>query len=113
MADLLTDTNSLVQSGQNIVASSLAKANDSSIGSSVRDGLINSANGIQSILNDILKNNGLITAEQTNQLDEQIRLAKINLLQSQSQSTARNFALYVGLGVVVIGLLWYLTKEKN
>jgi hypothetical protein len=109
-----TDSNTLIQTANTVVSTSLAKANDTGIGASVRDGLINSANSIQSILNDILKNNGLITAEQTSALDEQVRLAKINLLKGQSQASARNLALYVGIGVVIIGVLWYLTsKEKN
>lgn len=113
MTDLKTDTTKLVEEAQVILTNTVNRASQSDIGGSIKNGLINSADNIQSILNDILKNNGLITNEQVNQLDEEIKLAKLKLLESKSQSTITNLAMYVGLGVVVLGVLWYFTSKEN
>jgi hypothetical protein len=113
MADLTTDTSKLLEDAKAILSNTLNRASQSDIGGSIKDGLINSADNIQSILNDILKNKGLITNEQVNQLDEQLKLAKLKLLESKSQSTITNLAMYVGIGVVVIGVLWFFTSKEN
>lgn len=113
MTDLTTDTSNLLAEAQAIVSNTLNRANQSDIGGSIKNGLISSADNIQSILNDVFKNNGLITNEQVNQLDEQIKLAKLKLLESKSQATITNLAMYVGIGVVVLGVLWYFTSKEN
>ena len=110
--DLQTNTTNLISTAQNVVSDSLNKANQSNLSTSIKDGLISSADSIQSLLNDVFKNNGLITDQQVNELDRQIELAKLKLLESESNKTANNFALYLGLGVVVIGLLWYFTSQN-
>ena len=111
--DLQTNTTNLISTAQNVVSDSLNKANQSNLSTSIKDGLISSADSIQSLLNDVFKNNGLITDQQVNELDRQIELAKLKLLESESNKTANNFGLYLGLGVVVIGLLWYFTSQKE
>jgi hypothetical protein len=113
MADLTTDTSNLLAEAQAIVTNTLNRANQSDIGGSIKDGLINSADNIQSILNKVLKNNGLITNEQVNQLDEEIKMAKLKLLEAKSKSTITNLAMYVGIGVVVLGVLWFFTSKEN
>jgi hypothetical protein len=113
MADLTTDTSNLLEEAKSIVTNTLNRANQSDIGGSIKDGLINSADNIQSILNNVLKNKGLITNEQVNQLDEEIKLAKLKLLEAKSKSTITNLAMYVGIGVVVLGVLWFFTSKEN
>ena len=84
MADLTTDTSKLLEEAQAILTNTINRASQSDIGGSIKNGLINSADNIQNILNDILKNRGLITNEQVNQLDEEIKLAKLKLLESKN-----------------------------
>jgi hypothetical protein len=113
MEDLTTDTSKLLEEAKVILSNTINRASQSDIGGSIKDGLINSADNIQSILNNVLKNKGLITNEQVNQLDEQIKLAKLKLLEAKSKSTITNLAMYVGIGVVVIGVLWFFTSKEN
>jgi|APGre2960657505_1045072.scaffolds.fasta_scaffold306900_1 hypothetical protein len=113
MSELTTDTTKLLDEAQAILSNTINRASQSDIGGSIKNGLINSADNIQSILNDIFKNNGLITNEQVNQLDEQIKLAKLKLLESKSKSTITNLGMYVGIGVVVLGVLWFFTSKEN
>ena len=94
--DLQTNTTNLISTAQNVVSDSLNKANQSNLSTSIKDGLISSADSIQSLLNDVFKNNGLITDQQVNELDRQIELAKLKLLESESNKTANNFGLYLG-----------------
>ena len=104
---------SILQDAQNILANLSAQVKNENIGGQLRDGLVASSNSIQSILNNVFTNNGVITKEQVNQLDEQIRVAKFQLLQSQSQKSILNLALFVGGIVVAIGVLWVLTKPSQ
>jgi hypothetical protein len=113
MEDLTTDTSKLLEEAKVILSNTINRANQSDIGGTIKDGLINSADNIQSILNNVLKNKGLITNEQVNQLDEQIKLAKLKLLEAKSKSTITNLAMYVGIGVVVLGVLWFFTSKEN
>ena len=113
MADLTTNTTDLLATAQSVATNTLNKASQTNLSSSVRDGLISSSSSIQSLLNDIFKNNGLITDQQVNELDRQIELAKLQLLQSESNKTTMSMAMVVGIGVVVVGLLWYFTSENN
>ena len=107
------DTNTLLQDAQNVVNSATNKATNGNIGASIRDGLVNSASSIQNILNDVFKNNGLVTQEQVNALDEQVKLAKVQLLQAESQKTTLSLALYIGIGIAIIGTLWYFTSKEK
>jgi hypothetical protein len=113
MADLTTDTSKLLEEAQAILTNTINRASQSDIAGSIKNGLINSADNIQNILNDILKNRGLITNEQVNQLDEEIKLAKLKLLESKSKATIANLGMYVGIGVVVLGVLWFFTSKEN
>ena len=113
MADLTKNTGDLLATAHTLVSNTLNRANQSNISTSLRDGLISSSNSIQSLLNDVFKNNGLITDQQVNELDRQVELAKLQLLETQSNNTVNNLALTLGIAVVVVGLLWYFTSEKN
>ena len=111
--DVKTNTNNLLSTAQEVLANTLNKANQSNLSTSIKDGLINSAGSIQSLLDDVFKNNGLITDVQINELDRQIELAKLKLLESESNKTSSNLAMYLGITVIVIGLLWYFTSQKE
>lgn len=113
MADLTKNTTDLLTTAQIVATNTLNRASQSNISTQVRDGLISSSNSIQSLLNDVFKNNGLITDQQVNELDRQVELAKLQLLQTQSNNTAKNLGLFLGIGVIIVGFLWYFTSEKK
>jgi len=81
MADIKKNTTDLVTSAQSVVVNLFQKANSSNISTSIKDGLLNSANSIQSLLDNVLLNNGLITDKQVNELDAQLEIAKLKLLE--------------------------------
>ena len=67
---------------------------------------------IQSAINKFLGNVGLVTQEEIDKIDEQLRLQKEKLLSEQSKKTKRNLITYSIIGIATIGLLWFLTKKK-
>ena len=91
--DVKTNTNNLLSTAQEVLANTLNKANQSNLSTSIKDGLINSAGSIQSLLDDVFKNNGLITDVQINELDRQIELAKLKLLESESNKTSFDISI--------------------
>lgn len=92
--------------------SSLQNASQTSQGlvGSLKDQLLSSVGGLQDTLNGLLQKGGVITDQQYNILDEQTRLLKLKTLEAESQATSQKFAIYVGVGVAVIGLVWYLSR---
>jgi hypothetical protein len=67
---------------------------------------------IQSILNGVLQNQGVITPDQKNQLDEQIRLAKVKLLEAETKKTFLRIGIVSGSLILGFGFLWYITRDK-
>jgi hypothetical protein len=111
--DVQTNTTDLINDAQNVLNNTLNRASQSDIGSALKDGLIESASSIQNILNEVFTNNGIMTTQQVDELDKQVELAKLKLLEAKSKSTIVNLAMYIGIGVAVVGVLWYFTSKEN
>ena len=60
-----------------------------------------------------LQNQGVVTQEQLNQLDEKTKQAKLKLLEAESQNTFVRYGLYVAAGIFGFGILWFLTRDKS
>jgi hypothetical protein len=67
---------------------------------------------IQDILNGVLANQGIITPDQKNQLDEQIRIAKVKLLEAETKKTFLRIGIVSGSLILGFGFLWYITRDK-
>ena len=111
--DVQTNTTDLINDAKNVLNNTLNRASQSDIGSALKDGLIESASSIQNILNEVFTNNGIMTTQQVDELDKQVELAKLKLLEAKSKSTILNLAMYIGIGVAVVGVLWYFTSKEN
>lgn len=111
--DVQNNTTDIINNAQNVLNNTLNRASQSDIGSALKDGLIESASSIQNILNEIFTNNGIMTTQQVDELDKQVELAKLKLLEAKSKSTIVNLAMYIGIGVAVVGVLWYFTSKEN
>ena len=67
---------------------------------------------IQDILNGVLANQGIITPDQKNQLDEQIRIAKVKLLEAETKKTFLRIGIVSGSLILGFVFLWYITRDK-
>jgi len=87
------------------------QVSDMKLGDKVVNEIYNQTDKIQSFINGLLTKSGIITDEEINQLDEQLRIQKQRLLEAESEQTKRNLILYGSLGLVAIGFLWFVTKK--
>lgn len=110
----LSDTlQSLIASGVQIAAYS-KKTADSNLSASetLKNQLYANAGKIQSLINNILEKGGIITEDEVNELDEQIRLSKLKVLEAEAKSSTTKYAIYVLLGLAAVGTIWYFTYKK-
>ena len=87
-------------------------ASQLTFGQAVKKELMNSSDAIQNILNNVFDNAGILTDEQAVQLDEEMRLAKKRLLESQQKLTIQRYSIIGGVGLISLAILWYLTRNK-
>jgi hypothetical protein len=88
------------------------EASDKKIGEKVLDEIAAQSEAIQSGINKLLGNIGIVTEKQLDEIDEQLRIQKEKLLSEESKKTKRNLITYSVLGIATIGLLWFLIKKK-
>ncbi len=86
-------------------------ASNSGIGTKIKDALYSSSTKIQDVLNKVFANKGIITQDQVDALDEQMRIAKLNLMAAESNETTRKTATYIVIGIAVLGTLYWLSKK--
>jgi len=102
-----------IQKAKDAANASTATADNSSLTDKIKNGLYDSANQIQSGLNALLEKGGLITQNEVDSLDSQIRDAKRKLLEAKSQETKNKLLTYTAIGVVIIGTFWIIIKAKQ
>lgn len=88
------------------------EASDKKIGEKILDEIYAQSETIQSSINKLLGNIGVVTQKELDELDEQLRLQKQKLLSEESKRTQRNLITYSLIGIATIGLLWFFTKKK-
>lgn len=110
----LSDTiQSLIASGLDIATNSKRVADSNASASDVlKNQLYANSSKIQGLINSILQKGGVVTENEIDELDEQIRLAKLKILEAEAKSSTRKYALYVIGGLAVVGVIWYFTYKK-
>jgi hypothetical protein len=111
----LTDNiKKLIESGIEAITLSKNTADSNKSTSDVlKNQLYENAEKVQSLINSVLEKGGVITPEEVDALDEQIRISKLKVLEAESKISSKRYATYVVLGLVVIGTIWYFTYKKK
>ncbi len=104
---------SLIEYGLQIASSSKSTA-DSGLSTSevLKNQLYANSSRIQGLINSILQRGGVVTESELDVLDEEIRLAKLKILEAESKSSNKKYAVYVIAGLAVVGAIWYFTYKK-
>jgi hypothetical protein len=89
-----------------------ATKNNISTSDAVKQQLYQNATKIQKLINGLLSKTGVVTQNEVDALDEEIRIAKLKLLEAESRSATTKYALYVIGGLAVVGIIWYFTYKK-
>lgn len=81
------------------------------IGGQLKDQLLASTSILQDTINNILAKGGVVSQDLYNKLDEQTRMLKLKTLEAESQDTTKKLSYIIGISVVGIGILWYLSRN--
>ena len=101
-----------IQARQAIETARQAAANSATT-KTIKDTLISSADKMQGLLNGVLSKAGILSQEEYNAFDEQLRQLKENAMNAEYKKSARSFAITAALLVSGLTLLWYITKKQK
>lgn len=78
----------------------------------IKDSLYQYTDEAQSLLNKLLSKTGIITDQEINELDEQLRNTKKKIELEKAEQTKRKFYIITAIVVVAFVGLWFITKKK-
>ena len=96
-----------------VAEQALEKAKQSNTSFSVGEALKKYSTQIQEGVNTVLSKGGVLAQEQLDQLDEQVRMAKLKMLQEESKNTFIKYGTYLGGALVVGALAWFFINKKT
>ena len=100
---------SILEEAKAIAEKAVEKSKQTNISQGIKDALLSSSKEIQNILNGVLA--GSLSQDQYNRLDEQMRIAKKNMLESETLEATKRFALYATFVVVLFGAIYFISKK--
>jgi sensor domain CHASE-containing protein len=86
--------------------------NNISTSDAIKQQLYQNSTNIQNLINKILSKSGVVTQSEVDALDEEVRMAKLKLLEAEAKSANTKYALYVVGGLAIVGAIWYFTYKK-
>jgi hypothetical protein len=95
-----------------IVSIQNATKNNISTSDAIKQQLYQNSTNIQNLINKMLSKTGVVTQNEVDALDEEVRMAKLKLLEAEAKSATTKYALYVIGGLAVVGAIWYFTYKK-
>ena len=101
----------ILEEAKKIAEKAADKSKNGNIPQGVKDALSESSKEIQSILNSVLGNAGVLSTDQYNRLDEQMRIAKKNMLEAETLEATKRFAIYATFVVVLAGAIYFISKK--
>jgi parvulin-like peptidyl-prolyl isomerase len=107
------ELNNLMLQVGGLVNRAQTSTSNSSFGNKLANEVAASSDELQKLLDSILKTNGIITDTQMNSINSQMEDAKLKILEQESKNNIKKYALYIGGGALLIGVLWFLTRKKS
>jgi sensor domain CHASE-containing protein len=86
--------------------------NNISTSDAIKQQLYQNSTNIQNLINGILSKTGVVTQSEVDALDEEVRMAKLKLLEAEAKSANTKYTLYVVGGLAIVGAIWYFTYKK-
>lgn len=103
---------SIIQEGLGMLAKIDATKGNISTSEAIKEQLYQNSTNIQSLINRIMTKNGIVTQNELDALDEEIRQSKLKLLESEASNSRMKYALYVVGVLAIVGTAWYFTYKK-
>lgn len=101
----------LLNSAKQVAQEAASKAENSSIGEKIKNGLYNSSVQIQGFINDILESKGLVTQEKVDALNKKMAETKLRILEAKNNETKKKYLIIAGVSLATVGVLWYVLKK--
>jgi multidrug resistance efflux pump len=105
ISEIISAAQEMIAQGQQDIAQTSSQ--------SLKDAIFGYSKEIQSVLNNLLSKTGVVTEEEINNLDEQLRIAKKEIEFQKAEETKRKVLITIGLLVVGFGTLWFITKSRK
>jgi hypothetical protein len=99
----------ILEEAKAIADKAIEKSKQTNVSQGVKDALLSSSKEIQNILNSALA--GSLSQDEYNRLDEQMRIAKKNMLESETSEATKRFAIYATFVVVLCGVVYFISKK--
>lgn len=99
----------ILEEAKAIAQKAIEKSKKTNISKGVKDALLSSSKEIQNILNSALA--GSLSQDQYNRLDEQMRIAKKNMLEAETLDATKRMAIYATFVVVLCGVVYFISKK--
>jgi formate dehydrogenase maturation protein FdhE len=105
----------LITNAYTTIKNLIKKSKDTSIPEAFKIEFIERSESIQQLLNAILSKGGVVTQEQLDALDEQLKQTKVKLLESEAQKTKRKYTIILAstIGLIAIISIAVYLKRKN
>jgi hypothetical protein len=113
MANTTENQLSIVEQLKGVLTDIKDKINKGGISSTVFGELSTNAKVIQDKLNEVLQKRGVLTQSDINDAYMVLQEQQKKILEQQSKKEASNVAIYVLLGVVLIGGIYIYSKRKK
>jgi hypothetical protein len=108
-----SELSALMQEAQSVIDRAHSSTENLSDADKVKQAIIGSSDKLQKILNSLLATNGLISDTDAAALNEQLQETKLQTLAQESRNNFKKYAIYGGGIVLLLGILWYVTRKKN
>ena len=108
-----TIIHSVIQEGLGILAKIESTKGSLSTSEAIKQQLYQSSSNIQGLINRIMTKNGILTQNELDALDEEIRQSKLKLLESEASNSKMKYALYVVGVLAIVGTVWYFAYKKG
>ncbi len=109
---LTEDIKKLLSQAKELVSKSKKNAENAKLGEQLKQKLLSSSNDIQNIIDSVLTKGGVLTPDQYDRLQEQMKTAKINNLQAETLDSVKRVGIYAAGILAIFGILWFISKEK-
>lgn len=103
----------LLRQAQEAILQAKSDASEAVSGTSLKDKIYEYTDEAQVLLNKLLSKAGVVSSEEINQLDEQLRLAKKNIELARAERSKRRLIVTGVVIVLAFAALWAISKNKN
>jgi hypothetical protein len=107
------DLDRYIKETRDLIVGYIDKQKEVGTSQAIKDEINANVTKLQDILDGLLGKTSVVTKEQLDKVDEELRLQKIRMLEIKSAQTKRKYLIILGSVILGIGLLVFLTRKHK